>query len=186
MAKHCDVGLPHHATSAMDTPNIVSAVVASAAQAVDGRDNRRLVLVYPIVQRNIACVLDQDGFECGKMCRKGDRHDDGYGLVSDHDCGSSHSCAGRLGRDMNHGRHICRHCCRICHGRPPWATGIPSGRCMFMGTGKSGLLGISTQAVYGSANPWCKRTLVFIPKSTGTGFMWVWVPMVPWVTHDEH
>ena len=186
MAKHCDVGLLHHVTSAIDMPNIVSTVVASAAQAVDRRDNCQLVLVYPIVQCNIACVLNQDGFKCRKMCRKGDHHNNSCSLVSDHNCGSSHSHASHLGCNMSHSHHIYHHCCCICHSCLPWATGIPSGRCGFMGTGKSNLLGISTQAVYGSANPWRKRTLVFIPKSTGTGFMWVWVPMVPWVTHDEH
>ena len=32
-------GLPHHATSAVDTPEVASAVVASAARAVDGRED---------------------------------------------------------------------------------------------------------------------------------------------------
>jgi len=32
-------GLPHHATSAVDRPDVASAVVASAARAVDGRDD---------------------------------------------------------------------------------------------------------------------------------------------------
>jgi hypothetical protein len=32
-------GLPHHATSAVDTPDVASAVVASAARAVDGRED---------------------------------------------------------------------------------------------------------------------------------------------------
>lgn len=32
-------GLPHHATSAVDTPDVASAVVASATRAVDGRED---------------------------------------------------------------------------------------------------------------------------------------------------
>lgn len=32
-------GLPHHATSAVDTPEVASAVVASATRAVDGRED---------------------------------------------------------------------------------------------------------------------------------------------------
>lgn len=39
LRKAVTYGLPHHATSAVDTPEVASAVVASAARAVDGRED---------------------------------------------------------------------------------------------------------------------------------------------------
>jgi hypothetical protein len=39
-------------------------------------DDRRLVLVYPIVRREIARILDWDVFGCGEMRRRGDRLND--------------------------------------------------------------------------------------------------------------
>ena len=39
LRKAVTYGLPHHATSAVDTPEVASAVVASATRAVDGRED---------------------------------------------------------------------------------------------------------------------------------------------------
>jgi hypothetical protein len=39
LRKAVTYGLPHHATSAVDTPDVASAVVASATRAVDGRED---------------------------------------------------------------------------------------------------------------------------------------------------
>jgi hypothetical protein len=39
LRKAVTYGRPHHATSAVDTPEVASAVVASATRAVDGRED---------------------------------------------------------------------------------------------------------------------------------------------------